>query len=685
MFTLWRESEHAKRLFRRAGVQFESGKGAREMVTVVAYHPGDADQALRQASWIAELDGGLEKRHELILIADTRCPEAVTAQITLEYAKSFAAVELIPFVDHYRKWPNSPNEVFALAARHVASSRKQPWLFLEPDAIPLKRGWLDDIAAEYQRALKGGKHFLGDLVTAGNSGVNVVTHMSGNAVWPANLYEHCGQVFLAGNLAFDVAAASEIVPQMAVSSLILHRWKSPAFGSWEEVELRLFALKPGAVLFHSDKTGSLIPLLREKLNLPVPVLAEEAIAEANGPEARESTKPTADDGSRRAHTTYDGPMTPTNSRGGQFICDIFVKSYKKDAPWLEYCLRSIETFSSGFNGCVIIWPLTSGGAPLGALANNLRKTVLFQEEYGPNGYLSQQVFKLYADEFTAAEFICYIDSDTIFTRPVSPEMFFTGEKINWLISPHSTVDTPWQHGAEKFLKQPVEFEFMRRFCLTVPRWLLQEVRYFCQKHHGVSMSEYVMAQEPPNPAFSEFNILGAYAYAFYQERFNWIDTSQVPESEWPPLVVLQSYSHDGLSAEKIAEFETILSGGTEGCAKVSEGLGSTPDSPPDTAEARPGKSHSENQASPAQELSTATDLDSSGHGLIPFEVIPWANREESIAEIKRMGARLKAFQGNNPVKVRFVRELLQRQGVIVLPYRNRKRKGWKRKKQKGTK
>lgn len=331
---------------------------------------------------------------------------------------------------------------------------------------------------------------------------------------------------------------------------------------------------------------------------------------------------------------------------------LFFKGYERDKSWLDYALRSVEKFCQGFDEIVIVMPDGQH------FTHQIARVVEIREQADCNHYLFQQSTKLHADAITEAEFITFSDSDTIFTRPVSPEMLFTDGKLNWMMSPYADVDTPWQSGASAFIGIPVAFEFMRRFPICVPRWLLTEVRAFCQNRHGMTLNEYVMAQEPPNPPFSEFNALGAYAYYFHPKQFNWIDTSQVPESEWPELVVLQSYSHDGLSEAKIAEFETILSGGISTAVSAEQPLQELTQ---DRVE-RPAPVEC-STALPAQEFQT-----------------PWADRAASIAEIKRIGARLRAFQGNNPSKVRFVRILLQQEGVIVLPYRRKKRKGWKRKK-----
>lgn len=236
------------------------------------------------------------------------------------------------------------------------------------------------------------------------------------------------------------------------------------------------------------------------------------------------------------------------------ICDIFIKTYPADYPWLKYCLRSIGKFASGFRKTLIISPTTYHDSI------GLGFDWVWQEraEYGLgyipfDGYLSQQVFKLHADIFSDAEYILYMDSDTIFTRPVTPETFFIDSKIAWLYTPYAKIKTPWQPITEKFLGCPVKFEFMRRHPLIAPSWLLAAVRTFCRTTHGVSLDKYIMAQ--PQRAFSEFNALGALAYYFHRDMFHWLDTET---DDIPELTTLQKWSYGGLKPDIVAEFEGIL-------------------------------------------------------------------------------------------------------------------------------
>lgn len=212
-------------------------------------------------------------------------------------------------------------------------------------------------------------------------------------------------------------------------------------------------------------------------------------------------------------------------------CSIFIKTCQRDREYHEYCLKSIEKYCSGFRDVVVI------------------------EGEHPQGYLHQQVVKCYADLHTDADYILITDSDTLFTIPVTPETYFHEDKVKWL-------HTPWTPemlaGNEKcwfgvmgqfFLDIPPS-EFMRRQPFMVPAWLLKELREYCRHKHGRTLEDYIMWKG----VFSEFNVMGMFAWLFHHDKFHWIDTSK---DELPELTTRQFWSHDPLE-KNIEEIERIL-------------------------------------------------------------------------------------------------------------------------------
>ena len=220
-------------------------------------------------------------------------------------------------------------------------------------------------------------------------------------------------------------------------------------------------------------------------------------------------------------------------------CDIVIKSYPKDYHWLDYCLRSIQKFATGFNDVIVMLPRE---APLPLTKE---KVVLLDV---PENYLSQQVAKLNADHHTKADYILHFDSDMIFTRPVTPDFFFTNGKPAWAITewgdmPGKVEMLAWYHVMAKLFLQTPPYEFMRKCAILAPRWLYAELRAFIQDTHGITMESYVMNQ--PGNEFSEYNALGFLAWLKFRDKFHWHDTEK-EGCEWP---FRQYWSHSGMKHE----------------------------------------------------------------------------------------------------------------------------------------
>jgi hypothetical protein len=244
-----------------------------------------------------------------------------------------------------------------------------------------------------------------------------------------------------------------------------------------------------------------------------------------------------------------------------------------DYPWLQYCLRSIHQYATGFRKIWIVSPEHPAGLGRDAVCVSIPTGTIPAEwkvmnEESSDGYLSQQIHKLYADTITnyEADYILFGDSDTLFTRRVTPQDFFAENKPIWYCTPYEMTDTPWKSITEKFMGREVKYEFMRRHPFMVPKWLLSGLREFCWATHQLILSDYIKKQ--PHREFSEFNALGAYAWEFHRDKFQWINTVK---AEIDPPFVRQFFSWGGLTEEVKAEIQTILSGsGLSGGQEVSD-------------------------------------------------------------------------------------------------------------------
>lgn len=233
---------------------------------------------------------------------------------------------------------------------------------------------------------------------------------------------------------------------------------------------------------------------------------------------------------------------------------LFIRTYHGDAPWLRYCLRSIEKFTRGFNQKVIVTPESSHFA-IHPLAEEFGWEYDVCPLLANDDYVGQQATKMMADQWCSGEVICFVDSDLLFTREFTPECLVDGDgKILMLKTRYDTIECPWQPITEKVVGFPVEWEYMRRFPLAYPRELLSITREHIERVHGKSFEQFI--RDIPGRHVSEFNVLGAIAEKYMPERFHMIDTGS--GEEFPPLYAQQRWSWGGITPEIAEETEKIL-------------------------------------------------------------------------------------------------------------------------------
>lgn len=222
--------------------------------------------------------------------------------------------------------------------------------------------------------------------------------------------------------------------------------------------------------------------------------------------------------------------------------DIFIRSYRGDFAWLNYALKSCSISAEGFNTTHVVVPIQDKD-----LLNLTREHVHSCHQHC-NGYLHQQITKLKADEYSSADVIWHIDSDTIFKRTVTPQEFIKDGKVIMFYEPYSRLDCRWQAITEAAVGFSVENEFMRRPPHVYPRWLYGEVRAHLDKVHG-NWEKFIASRQ--NNEFSEYNVMGAVAWQFFRDRFEWV----LPE--YSESFVQQYWSWGGIDNSR-QEIEDIL-------------------------------------------------------------------------------------------------------------------------------
>lgn len=234
------------------------------MQIALAYHKGDQDQATRWASWVAELGG--VTRHQLFIMpsrgADPIDPQA-TAWNRVEFVVDSYGIVSNWNADDPIRDASGPNSMFRQLAWFFLDRARGPWMFCEPDAIPLRSTWLDELEAEYIRMQKP---YMGAVIPGKDK--EYATHATGNGIYPQDAAHNEGlmipQFAKWGDrtieIAFDVASAKSVLVQFASTQLMQQIFRGEPF----RTQADLARIRPEAAVFHNDKTGGLVQLLREK-------------------------------------------------------------------------------------------------------------------------------------------------------------------------------------------------------------------------------------------------------------------------------------------------------------------------------------------------------------------------------------------------------------------------------------
>jgi hypothetical protein len=248
------------------------------MNIVFAYHNGDAELALLSAKAITSL--GINMRHKATVCATN--DSALLFDIIEELKKSFPEVGRIIAQDGYNGWPLGPNQMFSDAAAQCYAVN-EPWMFWEPDCVPMKQGWADDLEAEFRKepAILG-HQYEGGMAT---NGKNIYKMIVGSAIYPPNFLDFCPSARSLDNYNLAYRSAGTIPEPwdvrcrwnfMAVGRdcpLLRTYWKSVNY-QWKDGKIIFFAEDPEAqavqgvtcpdrvisskaVVIHGCKDGSL--------------------------------------------------------------------------------------------------------------------------------------------------------------------------------------------------------------------------------------------------------------------------------------------------------------------------------------------------------------------------------------------------------------------------------------------
>jgi hypothetical protein len=252
------------------------------LLVVLPFCKKDVDLAAQIIRWMAEIN--TPKAAAILLASDDEIASERVIEMAREAKTTFNFVKAMMVPVTEGGWP--PNKMFLQVAYQIQDQYRWPFFWMEPDCVPLVPDWLEQLENVYGDCPK---RFMGPLITQDKQPDLPKVHLTGCSIYPPDCYGIIEnfQSVRSGQDAWDIGCAEAVVPKSADTKLIQHYWGlpelPPVFVKARDADspknfLTLDFIKPEAVIFHRDKTHSLLPLLRSSF-LPDPQIECGTIVE----------------------------------------------------------------------------------------------------------------------------------------------------------------------------------------------------------------------------------------------------------------------------------------------------------------------------------------------------------------------------------------------------------------------
>lgn len=231
------------------------------LLIVIPACSDDAPVAERLLDWVYQLGGKQASGHVLLVFAhdihaEMKLKVKISAELAFEFVTEFQATKKwlpnnLPDRGEPKTKTELINNLWEQTANHIAHHYRWPWLWLEPDCVPLTPDWRSKLADAYANQPK---KFMGSHM---KRKVGDADHlfMARTAIYHAGAFNELNK-FSGGAPPFEWASEAYAIPRSTKSRL----FQQLAY------EGDPSAVRADAVLLHSDKTGKLIEHLREKLD-----------------------------------------------------------------------------------------------------------------------------------------------------------------------------------------------------------------------------------------------------------------------------------------------------------------------------------------------------------------------------------------------------------------------------------
>ncbi len=208
-----------------------------------------------------------------------------------------------------------------------------------------------------------------------------------------------------------------------------------------------------------------------------------------------------------------------------------------------------------------------------------------------NGKSFSELSNFYADNCFNKTFVGFVDTDTFFVTPVTPELLFNGTKP-YVVGVYGNTNTDWKIGTKAALGKKEVFGCMSYFPVVVKVEHLIEMRQYMANLHNKTFLEVFQNFSVKENEYSQFSIICNYLWYFHRDEYQfhaqlhtqgakWSETSLQPSMHYyntsltehikmPQPRSAVHYGHMGRSKKDLIRPGVCKSGGFILCPNVCD-------------------------------------------------------------------------------------------------------------------
>jgi hypothetical protein len=190
--------------------------------------PLDLGAAMELTELICELEPVRREETEFFLVYRRDCAPSFPKLFNREVSKHFGRAQARPARNFAVGWPAGSNMLAGSCfielsiLRREGICRSEAFLLFEPDTLPMRRDWIDQLSAEWERTKGLGKEAFGHWHQQGGP---ETLHMNGNAVFRTDFYDRHPQWIIGpGLMGWDYWFRDQIIPISRDSNLVFQHY-----------------------------------------------------------------------------------------------------------------------------------------------------------------------------------------------------------------------------------------------------------------------------------------------------------------------------------------------------------------------------------------------------------------------------------------------------------------------------